>query len=240
MRDRALHVPAIPLNTTYHVGRLNGRREATSYEGRHFSVSFCPERWRFILDPTSPMFDPPTWRICRSDGSIRLFLDVDAVTAACRRRIDAWGVVNGYLRRAVIWEVRFTDEGDPVREAYLDEHQARREADDDGEISRVRGVVATKKLEQRINYRGAVHWLASDHNMLVWAEEQGFEGAWWRAPDPSRPSRSAPKGCIFLNRFSEWEREEILDDGMAGPPDSHLVSIPMPRSIRHVPDPKSE
>jgi hypothetical protein len=197
----------------YHIGTLDPAHKGSgSFEGEGVSVSMHPATWRGI----AKLGGNPLWHFSKSGN---LFLDYHALTDQNRQAMKAWGVEQGWVQPAEVWQVCWYDEDYDDTSCFTfsseeeaqEEYEDRKEWDDSVEMKHLTDrVIGTKELAARCRQTE----VSLDPLQLLatlWADDVlHLDGVWF--DDNLDPGNlSAPRGVIFLSRLGEWHKEESND-----------------------------
>lgn len=195
----------------YHIGTWPDAPDANrrpghtdSYEGIGLSVSVHPEAWMHIVK----LGGFPIRKLARADGLAGRFIDAYERLEEAR----AWARSRGWLLGRPGWEVSwYDDEMDDTMSMHLfDEHEAREEADERGELRQITIWVASGELLTRLD----AHYGKQKHdqhgsldgellNRWTAATQPQLDGVWWNSElDETR--LTAPGGIILPEKLAEW------------------------------------
>lgn len=219
----AVELKMLVIPTVMHVGRFDDSRRGYSLEGHHLSVSHCPEAWVNLARS-----DGDVW-VMRKPGAV--FVDAISLKRTARLAIEGWALENGILESAMIYRAWGYDcELDhKIFSSHRTKAEALEEADADGRVTQVLGIVSTARLDAAVGQDPSLDTSAFDYALMVWAEAHGFDGMWWREKYDVM-SLSAPRGCIFRSRVHEWKRRATPWDMHEGDP--FLNRTPKPIQAR--------
>lgn len=177
------------------------RRPASSLECWHLSISTHPESWEHIAQ----LGGNPWWLLTRP-GFPR-FVDMCALTA--KQRAALLASAQDLVKPVPVWRVHwFDDELDnEVTMVVATKQEAQLEVEDGRRISRGRGWQARPTLQRawKKHFVGKMDTTDAETCALLTAIERlgAWDGAWWDEEDDPT-SYSAPRGCIFRSKLSEW------------------------------------
>lgn len=205
-----MRLPVLQTDTVLHIGRLDlATKGRNSLEGHCLSVSLCPTAWRSIAQ----LGGHPLWSLTLRNAA---YLDLHRVekSKALRAHIEAWGLVQDYVRQVQCWRVWCTDEeGDFRYSLYATETAARLESGDDDEgpdhgpaVEPLAILAGTQRLADHVHVADLATRESFDLLALVWAEstQPAVCGVWWSETyDPM--ALSAPRGGIFPDRLSQFD-----------------------------------
>lgn len=205
--EPARRLPSLPIEQVFHVGTMNaadkGFQYRHSYEGHGLSVSVDPDEWERI----ARLGGLPHWSLVREGGRL---LDAHALGRRWRRRIEDWGIEQGYVARIRALRVRWWDSEDECeyRSLHRDLAEARAEAAGEGSVRSVVTLAATPRFDQRISMSADLDCF--DQLLGVYVEEQSdLDGVWWQ--DEYR-ELSAPRGVIVPSRLGRWTRRRLVPE----------------------------
>jgi len=194
-------LPKTSFEVLYHVGTMDAAQKNAAFEsleGDGLSVSLHPEEWREIAE----LGGSPTWALTKVGNQ---FLDFHSLDDGQRAQIRKWGIAEGWLEPAKLWEVSYYDDESEDRRLLVfdNEDEARSEYDDcdiesEPQLVEKDGAVATAKLSKRVAMKLIDPSLAEELAALVFAEDVvGLDGVWWE-DDYDPGALSCPRGVISL------------------------------------------
>ncbi len=211
-------LPKTSFEVLYHVGTMDAAQKNAAFEsleGDGLSVSLHPEEWREIAE----LGNSPTWVLTKAGNQ---FLDFHSLDDDQRAQIREWGIAEGWLEPARLWEVSYYDDECEDRRLFVfdNEGEARDEYDgcdpeSEPQLVEKDGAVATSKLSERVAMKRIDPSLGEELAVVVFAEDvAGLDGVWWEDTyDPS--GLSCPRGVISVAALPGFriERADGSDKG---------------------------
>jgi hypothetical protein len=209
----AKSLPRTSFPKLYHVGTMDPTQKNAAYEsleGDGLSVSLHPDEWREIAE----LGNSPTWALTKAGNQ---FLDFHSLSDDQRSQIRQWGIAEGWLEPAKLWEISYYDDECEDRRLFVfdNEDEARGELDEKQEwgpetepqMIEKDGAVATAKLSERVAMKRIDPSLAEELTAVVFAEDiAGLDGVWWEDTyDPS--GLSCPRGVISVATLPSFRVE---------------------------------
>lgn len=195
----------------WHVGTLNVKDKGSdSLEGAGLSVSVNPEEWQEIAHLGGDL-----WEFAKNGNK---FVNFHRITPAQKKAITEWGVQNGLVLSATVWQVTYwDDEAEEERHFNMDTEQEAKAEASEFEGAKIRPMnnklLGTEKLVQRSNNPSAKNTaLAFDLLVTVYAEDVlDCDGVWWQDTlDPL--NLSAPRGVIFPAKLPSWSKRKLSEN----------------------------
>lgn len=187
----------------YHVGTMDAANKGVqgfSLEGRGLSVSECPEAWKQI----ARLGGNPTWKLTKPDNQ---FLNFHTLDKSATAAVYAWGQSSGLVLQGDIWTVGWWDSEmeDKVTMTFESEAEANAEMEDDRELMKVTGWLATPVLTALSGHSKPQlpSALVKDFLVIAYAQHLGLDGVYW-AERLDVLRHSAPRAVIFVDKLGDW------------------------------------
>ena len=253
-----MHIPLISLDRVFHVGTMVAKNIGLnsgnySQEGHNLSVSLCPEAWVEI----ARLGGNNLFELSRESA---FFLDIHAVQKdnALLPVIFEWAKAEGLVEEAVLWRAwQNDDDGNWVFSLHASRAEAQEEVsemDDDEDtgpdgkplVEDIRTAIGTPALQALTGMSCDANTDATDTVICAWASQvlpgllgRPVDGLWWNENfDPD--ALSAPRGCIFPERISEWTSSAVEwsafegdDETMDGMPETQSLPPGAGLPLRH-------
>ena len=200
---RTASFKTVSFKVLYHNGTMNPKdKKLDSLEGGGLSVTTHPDEWAQITPLGGEL-----WELTKSGNR---FLDAHSLTDKNEDEVIAWGVENGYIESKTIYRVPvYDEEGELWYFDFKSYNEALIEATEESEIVvKDGGLIPTPKLSKATGVRSSIAE-AFNHLLTVYAETvTSYDGVWW-GDDLDVGKLSAPRGVIFKDKLSEWNKESI-------------------------------
>lgn len=197
--------PIINVKNVYHIGTMNHQdKTKNSLEGAGLSISNEPEAWCKI----ARLGGHDTFELIKSNNQ---FLNIHELSDAQRTVILNYGVENGLISPAKLFEVSYFDDemDDTVFSIYESYQEAQIEAEElDIEPVAIDGHIATETLKHLVN--GDAHpLLVFDLLCTIYAVDVlNIDGVWWN-DILDVFCYSAPRGVISTTKLPSWQINKV-------------------------------